>query len=308
MVRLLLSSALLLVAALPLLAEKALLFSFFRNNGEDGLYLATSPDGYRWQPLHGDKPLLRPEIGESKLMRDPSILQGPDGTYHLVWTTSWNGKTMGYARSKDLKQWSAQKELRPFAEGTPVLNCWAPELYYDKKSKEFWIIWASTIAGTFPETLGKGTRDYNHRLYAMRTKDFVTFSAATVFYEPGFQVIDGAVFPYAGGVAMIAKNETQNPPAKYLFLATAPRPAGPWSKPGPSLSGPEWAEGPAPIQYRGMWLIYFDKYRDKRWGLLGGKDLQHLRDLSDQLQMPAGARHGTAFLADEKHVAALAAR
>lgn len=35
-------------------------------------------------------------------MRDPSICQGPDGIYHLVWTSSWTDRIIGYASSRDL--------------------------------------------------------------------------------------------------------------------------------------------------------------------------------------------------------------
>lgn len=40
------------------------LFSFFRNNGQDGVYLAASRAGLVWSALHGDKPLLAPQVGE----------------------------------------------------------------------------------------------------------------------------------------------------------------------------------------------------------------------------------------------------
>ena len=73
------------------------------------------------------------------------------------------------------------------------------------------MIWASTIEGKFPETAGTGSRDYNHRLYAIHTRDYVTFTQAKLFYDPGFQVIDGAVFRDASRYAMIAKNETEKP-------------------------------------------------------------------------------------------------
>ena len=72
--------------------DKAFLFSYFTGNGEDGLHLAWSRDGYHWERLNGGKSFLRPEVGESKLMRDPCLLRGPDGTFHLVWTTSWKGQ------------------------------------------------------------------------------------------------------------------------------------------------------------------------------------------------------------------------
>ena len=39
---------------------------------------------------------MKPEVG-GKLMRDPSIARGKDGTFHLVWTTNWKGdKGFGY--------------------------------------------------------------------------------------------------------------------------------------------------------------------------------------------------------------------
>ena len=30
-------------------------------------------------------------------MRDPALLRRPDGSFHLVWTTSWVGHTIGHA-------------------------------------------------------------------------------------------------------------------------------------------------------------------------------------------------------------------
>ncbi len=291
-------------ALLPAAGPDAFVFAFFRNNGEDGLYLATSDDGLKWTPLHGDKPLLTPTVGESKLMRDPSIARGPDGTYHMVWTTSWQGRTLGYSSSRDLKQWSPQRTIEPFPAATPVVNCWAPELFYDETSKDFLIVWASTIPGRFPETLGKGSKDYNHRLYAIRSRDMKTFTEPELFYQPGFQVIDGAVFKTAGGYGLIAKNETEKPPAKYLFTAVAPAATGPYSNPSPSLSGPEWAEGPSPLWLNpNQLIVYFDKYRDKRWGAIRtDSGLLKWEDVSAKLVMPAGARHGTAFKAPRQIV------
>ena len=69
-----------------LLADNVYLFSYFKGNGEDGLHLAYSHDGLKWLALKNDKSFLTPNIGKDKLMRDPSICQGPDGTYHMVWT------------------------------------------------------------------------------------------------------------------------------------------------------------------------------------------------------------------------------
>ena len=74
---------------------------------------------------------LKPEVGESKLMRDPCLLRGPDGTVHMVWTTAWNGYTIGYAHSQDLVNWSSQKAVPVMAHEPAALNCWAPEVFWD---------------------------------------------------------------------------------------------------------------------------------------------------------------------------------
>ncbi len=283
-------------------AADSLLFSFFRNNGEDGLYLATSDDGLRWRALNGDKPLLKPEVGESKLMRDPSIARGPDGTFHMVWTTAWQGKTIGYASSKDLKTWSAQRAIAVFAgtdaAAADIQNCWAPELFYDQSSRQFTIIWASTIRGRFPQTLGRATRDNNHRIYEVRTRDFQTFTPAKLYYDPGFIVIDAAIFRGERGYAMVVKDETQTPqPAKHLFLTFADSLDGPWSAPTQKITGDYWAEGPAPVRIGDTWYIYFDKYRDHKYGAVRSKDLKAWEDISAEVEFPKGTRHGTAFYA-----------
>ena len=77
------------------------LFTSFHEPATDGLRMLHSIDGYHWKDLN--KTLLKPTVGNQKVMRDPSIAQGSDGTFHLVWTSSWRGDLgFGYASSKDL--------------------------------------------------------------------------------------------------------------------------------------------------------------------------------------------------------------
>ena len=99
------------------------MFSYFKGGGQDGLHLGYSEDGLKFVPLKNDESFLTLTAGEDKLMRDPSILAGPDGTFHMVWTVSWHEKGIGYASSKDLIDWSEQKyipvmEHEPDAEGS----------------------------------------------------------------------------------------------------------------------------------------------------------------------------------------------
>lgn len=269
------------------------LFSYFVDNGQDGLHLAYSLDGLEWKALHQGKSYLKPAVGRDKLMRDPCVLRGPDGLFHMVWTVSWKEKGIGYANSKDLITWSEQRYI-PVMEHEPTAqNCWAPELIYDPQSKQYLIFWATTIPGRFPETEKGG--DNNHRIYYVTTRDFNTFSDTKLLLEPGFNVIDSTIIQAGGKWVMFLKNETKNPPEKNIRISTADRPEGPWSPASDAITGKYWAEGPTAIQIGEWWYLYFDKYTEGKYGALRSKDLQKWEDISSQLRYPRGLRHGTVF-------------
>ena len=126
------------------------LFCYFKNNGQDGLHLASSRDGYNWTALHGDSSLLKPTAGGDKLMRDPCIIRGADGRFHMVWTVSWKERSIGHASSADLVHWSEQQNVPVMAQEPGAQNCWAPEIFYNGALKNYMIYWATTIPGRFP--------------------------------------------------------------------------------------------------------------------------------------------------------------
>ncbi len=189
------------------------LFSYFKGNGEDGLHLAASEDGYTWQALNKDQSYLKPELSKDKLMRDPCIIRGGDGNFHMVWTVSWNDRGIGYASSPDLIHWSEQQYLPVMAHEDSALNCWAPEITYDPKSKKYLIYWATTIPGKFVAGAESGDGRYNHRMYYVTTKDFKKYSKTKMLYNPNFSVIDATIFSLGKKQwAMIVKDETRTPP------------------------------------------------------------------------------------------------
>jgi hypothetical protein len=57
-------------------ADSVFMFSYFNNNGNDGLHLAYSNDGYNWTALNNDRSLLLPVLSKDSLMRDPCIIRG----------------------------------------------------------------------------------------------------------------------------------------------------------------------------------------------------------------------------------------
>lgn len=280
-------------------AKSVYLFSYFKGNG-DGLHLAYSKDGMKWEALNNDSIYLKPEIGKDKLMRDPSIVQDEEGTFHMVWTSGWWDQGIGYASSKDLKTWSQQMNIPVMEKFEGTKNTWAPELFYDKKDRTFYIFWASTIPGVFPDLpTSESEKGLNHRQYYVTTKDFKTFSDTKLFFEPGFSVIDGAILDKDGLHYLFIKNENSSPAEKNIRIVSNDKPYGFPVTVSEPITGDYWAEGPAPLQVGEYVYVYFDKYRDHKYGAVRSKDMKVWEDVSDSIVFPVGVRHGTAFRVSE---------
>lgn len=285
---------LLLAVLLASCAEQPVyLFSYFKGNGEDGLHLAYSEDGYRWEALNNDQSFLSPELSRDKLMRDPCIILGGDGLYHMVWTISWTESGIGYASSKDLIHWSPQKLIPVMVHEDSVRNCWAPELTYDAKNQEYMIYWSSTISGRFADTTQESEDRYNHRIYYVTTKDFNSFSETKLLYDKGFNVIDASIVPHEGQFVMFVKDESLVPPQKNIRIAFGEKLTGPYTAASAPITGDYWAEGPTALRKEGAWIVYFDKYKEGAFGAIRSTDLKQWEDISDRISMPEGLRHGS---------------
>ncbi|MDQ8051739.1 MAG: glycoside hydrolase family 43 protein [Pedobacter sp.] len=276
------------MAMLSACSHDAYIFTSFREPANEGLRLLYSTDALHWKDL--DSIFLKPTIGTQRVMRDPSIAQGPDGTFHLVWTCSWKGdRGFGYASSKDLIHWSPQRFIPVLQNELTTVNVWAPELYYDRETAQFIIVWASTIPFRF--TKGMEEEENNHRLYAITTKDFVAFSPSMLFYDPGYSVID-AVLTKRGynDYVMVLKDNTR--PNRNLQVAFASAALGPYSKPSASFT-PKLTEGPTVIKKNNYYLIYFDAYGDKKYTTLKTYDFKTYEDISAATSIPEAHKHGT---------------
>jgi hypothetical protein len=281
------------------------LFAYFKNNGQDGLHLAFSYDGFKWTALKNDSSFLTPAAGKDKLMRDPCIVRGAKGVFHMVWTVSWNEKGIGYASSKDLVHWSEQQYIPVMEHEDSALNCWAPEIYYEIDKQRYMIYWATTIPGRFPKGDSTGDNKYNHRLYYVTTKDFKTFSKARLLYDQGFNVIDATIIRRGRKYAMFLKDETRYPPQKNIRIAYSDKLAEGYGKPTAPITGNYWAEGPTVLKQGNGVLVYFDKYREHQYGVVASDDMQYWKDLSFKLSLPNGIRHGTVITITQKELQTL---
>jgi len=277
------------------------MFAYFNNNGKDGLHLAYSKDGYTWTALNHDSAVLKPMVANDKLMRDPCIVKGADGLFHMVWTVSWNDKGIGYASSKDLVHWSEQQFIPVMKSEDSARNCWAPEITYDAKNKNYMIYWATTIAGKYKmDTIVES--GYNHRLYYVTTKDFKNFSKTKLLYDKGFNVIDATIVPDGKQYIMFLKDETRIPLQKNIKIAISKNLTNGFSVPSAPITGNYWAEGPTTLKLGNTWIVYFDKYRDHKYGAVQSTDLKNWTDVSDKISLPKGIRHGSIFVVSEEEL------
>jgi len=283
--------------------ETVYLFSHFVGNGEAGLHLAYSRDAKHWTHFPGNPSWLTPTVG-GKLMRDPCIIQGPDGVFHMVHTTSWGDRGIGIAHSRDLITWYGMTFLPVMEHQPKAVNCWAPEIFFDARTDQYVIYWSTTIEGAYPETIKENGDKHqgiplNHRVYCTTTRDFNTYTRTKLFYEPGFNVIDPVIIRLPDKdkqprYAMVLKDETRHPDQKNLRVAVSHSVFGPWKTDAKPFS-PDWVEGPALLPMGDAWICYYDMYTRHRYGAMQTRDFKTWTDITGDIRFPKGTRHGTAF-------------
>jgi hypothetical protein len=295
-------AAVLLLLANLAFAGDWFLFTSFRKNGETGVFLAVSENGRKWTPLRNNQPWIKPEH-PGMLMRDPFLTRGKDGTWHLLWTWGWTRKEtgghlkIGYSSSKDLLTWSPQKEIAVFQNEPAARNAWAPEAVWDAAKGEWIIFWSTTLRHPGEE--------YDHRLYSMTTRDWKTFSEPKLWFDPGFNCIDATLVPNGKRWIMVFKDERKTPEMKNLRLAFANTPAGPWTSVTEPFSD-SWVEGPTVAKINGDWIIYFDRYREHRYGALKTRDWKTFDPVP--VSFPDDHRHGTVVAITDKEAQSLKSR
>ena len=293
--------------------ESVYLFSYIvQGKDKEGLRLAYSTDGYDWKSVQNGRSFLTPSVGSTKndkqfilhgdsstIMRDPCIIAGNDGFFHMVWTVAWNEKGIGYASSKDLVHWSEQRYIPVMAHEPDVVNCWAPEIFFDEKNYEYLVFWASTVPGKFPSDSTDGNR-FNNRIYYVTTKDFLSFSEIKLFYDHGLDVIDATIQKAGKQYLMFIKEYNISPPHdKNISLIRSETLYGPFP-PARPLEGKYWGEGPTAIKIGKYWVVYFDRYTEGKMGAMRSEDLVNWEDISDKINFPEGVSHGTVFTINRK--------
>jgi hypothetical protein len=285
-----LAAALLLTATAT--AQDAFLFAYFKEPGNQGIYLALSRDGLHYTALNDGQPWLAPtdpraNPKEGEIMRDVFLTRAPDNTFRAVWTWNWRGNSLGTASSPDLLHWSDQKQVPIMQDFPNVNNVWAPETYWDATKKQWLIIWSSSLKD--PATANDG-----HHIWYSMTPDFNTFSKPVIFFDPGYIVIDATIFHEASGpYRLIFKEQTYDPLTFQERVATGPTLEGPWSNISGFINEP-WSEGPSAIRVGDRVVVFYDHYRTPaRFEAVATTDWKHWEDITPQIDLPAGCKHGS---------------
>ncbi len=275
------------------------IFSYFTTE-EERLFLAASEDGFNWSNVNDGKAVAASEVG-TRQMRDPHIIQGKDGWFHLVWTDGWASRSIGYARSRDLKHWEDQRLIPVMEHLELTQNVWAPETFYDATVDAYRIVWSSTV----------GDQGRDHRIWSTTTKDFETFTEARLFFDPGYNVIDATVIDRGDHFFMVYKDErgtneasTDNKAMRSCKLDKAgderDRPAvsdisgliTPVLTEGPSLYPVTLPEGEG-------WCLIYDGFHEHYYDARVSLDLYDWMPLSKRIGLPIGARHGAVCKLDK---------
>ncbi|MGW0568330.1 glycoside hydrolase family 43 protein [Streptomyces tauricus] len=146
-----------------------------------GLHLAVSTDSLNWTPLNQNNPLVTPTAGALGL-RDPFLMRKQDGTFVVIATdlkgTDWsyNSQYIHVWDSADLRTFTGYRRLKLHNMTT---HSWAPEAFWDAGRGQYAVIYSSV------DSSGHNVIMVNY------TTDFVTASAPQVFFDPGYDVIDG---------------------------------------------------------------------------------------------------------------------
>ncbi|MEU5095375.1 glycoside hydrolase family 43 protein [Streptomyces sp. NPDC020996] len=200
------SGALSLGAGTAHAAGSAYVMSYFTEStslgdGTDyGLHLAVSTDALNWTPLNQNNPVVTPTEGALGL-RDPFVLRKQDGTF-VVLATDLKGTDWSYVsqyvhvwNSTDLRTFTGYHRLKLHDMNT---HCWAPEAFWDAGRGQYALIYSAVNSS------GHNVIMVNH------TTDFVTASAPQVFFDPGYDVIDGDMAVGVNGVNYLyfKKNQT----------------------------------------------------------------------------------------------------
>ncbi len=98
------------------------------------------------------------------------------------------------------------------------------------------------------------------------------------------------------------KDETRNPLKKHLRITVSEHPEDPFGPAGSAFST-NWVEGLSAVQLGDEFFIYFNHYaKPQHCGVVKSRDRENWQDVSDRVEFPLAARHGTVLKVPEEFI------
>jgi hypothetical protein len=288
------------------------LFAYFAGEAyEDGeqVYLALSRDGLNWIDMNHNQPVLYSTVG-AQGVRDPFLLRSVKGNgFWMIatdervyrdndWKRAQNAasKSIVIWESADLVNWSEPRLVQVSYEDAGCT--WAPEVTYNKKTEEYVLYWASTIADDYFQ---------KQRIYCTRTTDFYSFTPPEIYLERDKHVIDLNMVEYDGVYYRYYRTDVENcivsDCVNELMSGMSKR------IPAPFLQSQQRVEGPFAFQFIGQqrWCLLIDAHTGAGYYPLITTDLAsgEFTLPAEPYRMPTRARHGSVLAITEHEYSTL---
>lgn len=186
-------------------------WAYFTGEGEAAeaisFSLSKGNDALNWYTLNNGKPSLYSVYGE-KGLRDPFIFRAThEKKFYLLATDTkiyqrpGNGfetaqingsRYIEIFESDNLVNWSKQRHV--LVSNEFFGNTWAPKIFWDNRSKQYLVFWASNI---YEEEVEKRNKISYNRIVYVTTQDFYNFSKPEIWVDvdagPGKGTIDATI-------------------------------------------------------------------------------------------------------------------
>ena len=269
----------------------------YHKDGDHGLHMAISHDGYQFTALNDDKPVIAGDtIAMQKGIRDPHILRAPDGTFYMAMTDLHIfGQRMGYRstqwdRDGEKYGWGNNQGL-VLMSSTDLINWTRTNLDFHKLLGGEWLdagcIWAPELC--YDKEKGKVFMHFTSRkengscriFYVYMNEDFTEMEGEpkVLFESPNneYSVIDSDILYHDGVYHLHFVSHEGTATIKH---ATSTSITGPYIADNNYYDG-EKTQHEAPNCWKRIgedtWVVMFDNYhiRPNNFGFTETKDFVH---------------------------------
>ena len=277
---------------------KAYLFVYFTGNhiDEEAVCYAVSEDGYRYQALNNNKPVIDSKvISSTGGVRDPHILRCQDGkTFYMVVTdmvsdNGWDSnRAMVLLKSNDLVHWSHSViNMQKRYKGQEKLKrVWAPQTVFDAETGKYMVYWSMKY-GDGPDVI----------YYAYANKDFTDLEGEPkplFLPKNGKSCIDGDIVFKEGVYHLFYKTEGHGNGIKKA--TTRSLTSGQWEdEDGYKQQTNEAVEGAGTFKLinQDKYILMYDVYMKGKYQFTETTDLTNFRVIDQDVTMDFHPRHGT---------------